>query len=171
MSKHALDLPEISHMLDVLTGSQSALSELLKTAQKEKDPSIIRLCVSEAETISKTAVRLAQSLTSWEAQNPGEANRNLPPPAKDPELQALAARFLDALAPLAEHVRETTITRHIEALASGEWREADYQRSRDHVRTPLGDTISVTDWFAILAAIRNLTEAEKADLKNITKEN
>ncbi len=33
MHKHALDLPEVSHMLDVLLGAQTALNELMKIAK------------------------------------------------------------------------------------------------------------------------------------------
>lgn len=168
--KHALDLPEISHMLSVLTGAQTALSELLKVARKERDGSVIRLCVAEAETISKTAVRLAQSMSAWEAENPGEVHRNLPPPPHDPELEQMAQEFLDILRPLRDHIREDTISRHAEGLASRQWRESDYTRSRDHVRTPHGDSLSIADWLTILSHFRDLSPAEVADLKNLKEQ-
>lgn len=91
-----LALPEIAHMLSVMTGAQTAMNELMAVAKKEKDPSIIRLCVSEAENISKTATRLAQSMSAWEAENPGQVRRN-DPVRRDPELDVMRDQFLSIL--------------------------------------------------------------------------
>lgn len=154
-------------MLDVLLGAQTALNELMKLAKKERDPSIIRLCVSEAENISKTAVRLVQSMSAWEVEHPGEVNRNLPPPPADPELEELASRFLAALEPVGAWGRAQMLDDYVSLLSTGAWAEDDYARSRDFVRTPVGDTLSVRDWLEVLSRYRTLTPAETMDLNKL----
>lgn len=91
----ALSLPEVKHMLDVLLGSLTALEDLMKTARREKEPSIIKLAVSEAETASKTCVRLSQAVSSYQAAHPEEGRKRSAPPPSDPEFEALAAEFID----------------------------------------------------------------------------
>jgi len=90
----ALSLPEVKHMLDVLLGSLTALEDLMKTARREKDASIIRLAVNEAETASKTCVRLSQAISAYQAAHPEETFRNNAPRPTDPEFEELSAEFL-----------------------------------------------------------------------------
>ena len=161
--KSALDLPEISHMLDVMIGAQQALDDLMKTVQKDKDPSIIRLCVTEAENISKTAVRLAQSMSSWEAENPGQVRRNDPPPPPDPATDEMMARFMSVMSEVGNVLRDKEIDRHVERLDRGAWNEDMYQRSRDHVVAPDKSILSIPDYLEILRRHRGLSPPEQAD--------
>lgn len=159
-----LALPEIAHMLSVMTGAQAAMNELMAVAKKEKDPSIIRLCVSEAENISKTATRLAQSMSAWEAENPGQVRRN-DPVRRDPGLDDMRDQFLDILR---SFDLDHELDEHVENLRAGAWRESDYSRVRDHVLTPLGTRISVRDWLEILDLYRGLNEAERHDFNALS---
>ncbi|MBY6056821.1 hypothetical protein [Leisingera daeponensis] len=161
----ALSLPEVKHMLDVLLGSLSALEELMKVARRDKDPSIVRLAVSEAETASKTCVRLSQAISAYAAEHPAEVNKNITP-RRDPELDQMRQTFLGILRDVMPG-REARIQHHVEAL-EGDWREGDYQRQRDHILAPNGDVLDLRDWFEILRRHRGLNEAEHADLRQLT---
>ncbi|WP_121631426.1 hypothetical protein [Tropicibacter alexandrii] len=161
----ALSLPEVKHMLDVLLGSLSALEELMKVARADKDPSIVRLAVSEAETASKTCVRLSQAISAYAAENPAEVNKNITP-RRDPELDQMRDNFLNIMRDVMPG-REERIQHHVEAL-SGDWREGDYQRQRDHILAPDGDVLDLRDWYEILRRYRGLNEAEQADLRQLT---
>lgn len=90
----ALSLPEVKHMLDVLLGSLTALEDLMKTARSEKEPSIIKLAVNEAETASKTCVRLSQAVSAYQASHPEEGRKRNAPPPSDPEFAELVEEFL-----------------------------------------------------------------------------
>ncbi len=81
-------------MLDVLLGSLSALEDLMKTARSEKGASIVRLAVGEAETASKTCVRLSQAISAYQAAHPDVGRGNNVPRPTDSEFEALAEEFL-----------------------------------------------------------------------------
>lgn len=121
----ALSLPEVKHMLDVLLGSLSALEELMKVARADKDPSIVRLAVSEAETASKTCVRLSQAISAYAAEHPEEANRNIAP-VRDHELDGMRDQFLNILR---SFDLDHDLDEHVDNLRAGAWRE-----SRLHAR-------------------------------------
>lgn len=162
----ALSLPEVKHMLDVLLGSLSALEELMKTARRDKDPSIVRLAVSEAETASKTCVRLSQAISAYAAEHPEEANKNISP-RRDPELDGMRDAFMTIMRDVMPG-HEDIISHHVAAL-EGDWRESDYQRQRNHVLAPNGDVLELRDWYEILRRHRGLSDAEQADLRQLTE--
>lgn len=163
----ALSLPEVKHMLDVLLGSLSALEELMKVARADKDPSIVRLAVSEAETASKTCVRLSQAISAYAAEHPEEANRNIAP-VRDHELDGMRDQFLNILR---SFDLDHDLDEHVDNLRAGAWRESDYMRVRDHVLTPVGTRISVRDWLEILDLYRGLNEAERHDYNALGAKN
>ncbi|MFD0909519.1 hypothetical protein [Ruegeria arenilitoris] len=156
-------------MLDVLLGSLSALEDLMKAAKKDKDPSIVRLAVSEAETASKTCVRLSQAISAYAAEHPEEMSRNNRP-TPDPETDSLRDRFMAILRDVGAIMCESTVDRHVRALEGGEWSEGDYRRKRGHVLAPNNDTLSLPDWYEILRRHRGLNRAEEADYRALNKE-
>lgn len=162
----ALSLPEVKHMLDVLLGSLSALEELMKTAKKEKDPSIVRLCVSEAETASKTCVRLSQAISTYAAEHPAEVNKNTAPP-RDPELDQMCDTFMGVMHDVGAVLRQQTLDRHVALLDDGTFREGDYHHRGVHMVAPGGDVLDLRDWFEVIDRHRGLTEAELTDLRSL----
>lgn len=159
--------PEFKHLLNTLLGAQSALKMIMAEVGENKEPSALRIALSEAETISKTAVRLSQGLTSFEAENPGEVNKNLPPAKPDLALDARAKKFLAAIGMVLEPIKNEKIDRLVEELNDGTISEENFQREGGRVTTPRGKHILLTDYFAAMDAFRGLTDAERMDYQRL----
>lgn len=152
-------------MLAVLAGAQVALDDLMVTAERTKDATIIRLAVAEAETISKVATRLAQAMSSWESDNPGAVRKNTAPRITQRSRQLLA-RLIEKMTPPTEALREARIDRHAAALAQGD--ENLYLRQQGDVLAPDGTTMPLRDWYEALSRVRPLTPEEQHDFRALS---